>query len=149
MPRRTLPLLAVLLALALAPAPAVGAEPGALTARAIVLVSVPYGDFLAAKRADPAPPFDWSTDGCSHAPRAWARLFDGPCQQHDFAYRNLGRGLRLQRDEATRLWADRRLLTEVRRVCAERRRGTRRMACQGRARAVYAAVRWLNASWDD
>lgn len=141
-------LVAAALVLALTAPPAAGAEREALTTRAIVLVSVPYGDFLAAKHADPAPPFDWSTDGCSHAPGSWARVFDGPCQQHDFAYRNLGRGLRLQHDEATRQWADRRLLTETRRVCAERRRGARRAVCEGRARAVYAAVRWLNPRWD-
>lgn len=73
-----------LLAVALAPPAASAASADGLSARALALLSIPYGDFLAAKRADPAPPFDWSTDGCSHTPRAWARVFDGPCQQHDY-----------------------------------------------------------------
>lgn len=147
MPRSHPALFVALLAL-LIPPPAAAVAPEPPTDRALALLSVPYASFLTAKREDPAPPFDWSTDGCSHAPGSWARLFDGPCQQHDFGYRNLGRGLRLQRTEDTRLWVDRRLLTETRRVCAERRRGARRTLCDGRARAIYAAVRWFNAPWD-
>lgn len=141
---RPLPLLLTCALLAGAPP----AEASTLLERqAVHLVAIDYHAFLLVKAKAP-PPFDWSTDGCTKTPRAWALTFSEPCEQHDFGYRNLGRGLRLQRTEDTRLWVDRRLLTETRRVCAERRRGARRTLCDGRARAIYAAVRWFNAPWD-
>lgn len=141
------PLTALLLAGALvgalaAPAPA--AAPG-LTARALALVAAPHEAFLAAPRSAP---FDWSSDGCSRTPAPWARIFDGPCRQHDFGYRNLGRGLRLQRTEATRRWVDERLLAESRRLCAARPGGAvARALCDARARAMHTAVRLLHPRW--
>ena len=74
-------------------------------------------------------------------------VFDGPCQQHDFGYRNLGHGLRLRPTQAARAWVDKRLLTELRRVCAERFSGLEALRCRVRARAMYGAVRLFNAPW--
>ena len=82
------------------------------------LVALPYTVF-AREAQQRRSPFDWSTDGCSRTPRALARRFAGPCRQHDFAYRNLGRGLRLDASDATRRWVDDRFLDELRRRCAE------------------------------
>lgn len=115
-------------------------------ATAIRLLSVDHRAFLATKALAP-PPFDWSTDGCTRAPAAWARTFDEPCQQHDFGYRNLGRGLRLRATEGARAWVDRRLLVELRRVCAERFARVARTRCRIQARAMYAAVRLFNPQW--
>ena len=127
------------------------AAPGALAStplerQAAHLGAVDHHAFLLAK-ADAAPPFDWSTDGCTATPPAWATAFDGPCQQHDFGYRNLGHGLRLRPTEAARLTVDRRLLTEVRRVCGELYAGLAALRCRVRARAMYAAVRLFNPPW--
>lgn len=92
-------------------------------------------------------PFDWSSDGCTRTPLRWARMFAGPCRQHDFAYRNLGGGLRLARDERTRRWVDARFLTELRRVCRTLQRTDRAAACRLRARVMYAVVRLANRRW--
>lgn len=93
-------------------------------------------------------PFDWSTDGCSSTPPAWAAFFDAPCRQHDFGYRNLGRGLALRPNEHVRTWVDARFLTEMRRACTESARGLARTRCRVRARAMHTAVRLFNADWD-
>ena len=129
----------------LAAAPAASAST-ALERQAVDLGAVDYHAFLSAKQQAP-PPFDWSTDGCTKTPAAWAITFDGPCQQHDFGYRNLGRGLRLRPTEAARLTVDRRLLTEVRRVCAERFAALEALRCRVGGRAMYAAVRLFNPPW--
>ena len=125
--------------------------PGALAStplerQAAHLGALDYHAFLLAKAAA-APPFDWSTDGCTKTPPAWAVTFDGPCQQHDFGYRNLGHGLRLRPTEAARLVVDRRLLTELRRVCAERFAALELLRCRVRARAIFTAVRLFNPPW--
>ncbi len=114
--------------------------------RAVHLIAVDHHAFLETKALAP-PPFDWSTDGCTKTPPAWAITFDGPCQQHDFGYRNLGHGLRLRPTEAARLTVDRRLLTELRRVCAERFAALELLRCRVRARLMYTAVRLVNPPW--
>lgn len=124
-----------------------GAAREELVREAVQLVRQPYGDFelsAAARRA----PFDWSTDGCSRTPAPLARRFAGPCRQHDFAYRNLGRGLRLRPDEATRRWADARFLSELRRRCAELFAGLRLRGCRATARAMWVAVRRFGPRWE-
>lgn len=140
---RTLPLL-LICALVLA-APAASAST-TLERQAAHLGAVDYHAFLLAKAQAP-PPFDWSTDGCTATPPALAAAFDGPCQQHDFGYRNLGHGLRLRPTEAARLTVDRRLLTELRRVCTERFAALEALRCRVRARAMYAVVRLVNPPW--
>ncbi len=126
--------------------PAGAGEVGALRTQARALVAIDHHAFLAVKATAPQP-FDWSTDGCTSTPASWAATFDGPCQQHDFGYRNLGHGLRLWATNAARAWVDRRLLAELRRVCAERFAGGAGLRCRVRARAIYAAVRLFNPPW--
>ena len=145
------PLIALVLvaaALSGAAAPARGAGPPSLLAQARHLVAMSYRDFLAVKASAPLAPFDWTSDGCSRTPPAWAVVFDGPCEQHDFGYRNFGNGLLLERTEARRAWIDGRLLAGLREVCAERYPGLARTAqwlrCRARARLMWAAVRTFN-----
>lgn len=110
------------------------------------LVALPYWAFAreaAARRS----PFDWSTDGCSRTPRVFAARFAGPCRQHDFAYRNLGHGLRLDASESTRRWADDRFHDELRRRCTESVSRRRRARCNSVARAMWAAVRRFGTAW--
>lgn len=133
------------LATAAAPAPVRAATPSP-AAEALRLMTIDHHAFLRVKASAP-PPFDWSTDGCTLTPPAWRVLFDGACQQHDFGYRNLGHGLALRPTAATRAWVDRRLLTELRRVCAEQFTLLARARCGIKARAMYAAVRLLNPEW--
>ncbi len=144
MPRILLPLL-IAGALLTAAGPALAA-PLPVEAQAVHLLTVDHHEFLVEKALAP-PPFDWSADGCTLTPPAWAVTFDGPCQQHDFGYRNLGHGLRLRPTRAARAWVDRRLLAELRRVCAERFSGLPALRCRTRARAMYAAVRLFNPPW--
>lgn len=118
----------------------------ALESRAVRLVALDHHKFLQEKATAP-PPFDWSTDGCTSTPPSWAVTFDGPCQQHDFGYRNLGHGLRLRPTRAARAWVDRRFLRELRRVCAEQFTGLAAAECRAQARAMHAAVRIFNPSW--
>jgi Prokaryotic phospholipase A2 len=140
---RSLPLLLICALLAAAPAASASTL---LERQAAHLGAVDYHAFLLEKEAAP-PPFDWSTDGCTKTPPAWGVTFDGPCQQHDFGYRNMGHGLRLRPTEVARLMIDRRLLTELRRVCAERFAALEALRCRVRARAMYTAVRLFNPPW--
>lgn len=117
-----------------------------LAAEATRLVRIDHHAFLAEKALAP-PPFDWSTDGCSSTPARWAAFFDGPCQQHDFGYRNMGRGLALRPTERVRTWVDGRFLTEMRRACIEGARGLALTRCRVRARAMHTAVRLFNEDW--
>lgn len=66
--------------------------------------------------------YDWTTDGCSGGPvkGVIARLFRGPCEVHDFGYRNLGNGLSLSRSERTRRVVDDHLWDEAQRVCKQK-----------------------------
>ena len=91
-------------------------------------------------------PFDWNTDGCSSpTPPSLRRLFSMPCQQHDFGYRNYGRGLRLGRNENTRGWIDGRLLTESRRLCdisfSRWYQKANKATCRSQAYSMWVAVR--------
>lgn len=109
----------------------------------------------AGARADSTWPLDWTDDGCSipgegKVPEAghWSRVFDRPCQQHDFGYRNYGQAnLRLNRREDTRLRIDNKLNRETKRVCRSRYKGRgvnqtlRRHECYGVANTIYHAVR--------
>lgn len=100
--------------------------------------------------------FDWTDDGCSGRDTAWLfsraisnayrDLFNGPCQLHDFGYRNLGKGLSLQRNEETRAWIDGRFLSEMNRLCDETYRGSAKLRCRVNARTVYSVVR-VASSW--
>jgi hypothetical protein len=116
----------------------------ALLSRALALTALPHEAFHAAPRT---PPFDWSSDGCSRTPASWARVFALACRQHDFGYRNLGNGLRLQRTEPTRRFLDERLLAESRRICSQRAPGAGRAVCDVRAQAMYVAVRVFGPRW--
>ena len=140
---RSLPL--VLICALVAAAPAASAST-TLEREAAHLGTLDYHAFLLAREQAP-PPFDWSTDGCTDTPPTWAVTFDDPCQQHDFGYRNLGHGLRLRPTEAARRTVDRRLLTELRRVCAERFAALETLRCRVRARAMYTVVRLVNPPW--
>lgn len=97
------------------------------------LMNRPYGEFLdfkaaAQNRANPLR-LIWDDNGCSAPWQAnlvrsrvglWAGYFNGPCQQHDFGYRNYGTdgtGKGLSPTEDTRRWVDDRLRTEMNRVC--------------------------------
>jgi Prokaryotic phospholipase A2 len=112
--------------------------------RAINLVSVPFSSFMAAKSLT-RPPFDWSDDACSGPTWDNALPFSSdPCRQHDFGYRNFGRGLTLGSDEAHRRWIDDRLKTELQRSCNERYTGWSGWlgpACRQVANTFHIAVR--------
>lgn len=136
----------MLLAVTLTAAAHAGDGTAELADEASRLVSMPYAAFERAAR-DRAAPFDWTTDGCSRTPQRLAARFDGPCRQHDFAYRNLGRGLRLRPTEAARRWADERFHDELRRRCAELFAGLRLTRCRVTARGMWAAVRRLGPRW--
>ena len=110
------------------------------------LLALPYRAFEKAA-AERSQPFDWSSDGCSQTPRVLAVRFAGPCRQHDFAYRNLGHGLRLRSTDNARAWADARFLDELRRRCGELFGGWRLARCRVSARAMWAAVRRLGPAW--
>lgn len=94
--------------------------------------------------------FDWSTDGCSRTPSSWASLFDPACQEHDFGYRNFGKGLTLGRNEPTRAWIDDRFHTEMKSICNYKfsnwTQYANLQACFTEADVMYAAVRLAN-SW--
>jgi hypothetical protein len=86
--------------------------------------------------------FDWTTDGCSPpTPDDWKAIFDSPCQQHDFGYRNFGKGLALKRSEAQRAYIDSRFLREMRRLCSTWGIGPQRLTCRSVAKGMYGAVR--------
>jgi Prokaryotic phospholipase A2 len=93
----------------------------------------------------PTNQLNWDTDGCSGPMvirEVYRHLFDKPCQQHDFGYRNYGSGKKLGRNEATRAVVDGRFHTEMRRLCARQfRPGHERSVCQVAAAGVYRVVR--------
>ena len=66
--------------------------------------------------------YDWTTDGCSGGPVKGVirTLFRGPCEVHDFGYRNLGNGLSLSRSESMRRTVDDHLWREAQRVCGQK-----------------------------
>lgn len=61
--------------------------------------------------------FDWTTDGCSWTPAPARDVFNAACQQHDFGYRNFGKGPTVGRTEDARAWVDWRFRTELNRLC--------------------------------
>lgn len=84
--------------------------------------------------------FDWTTDGCSDpTPSQWKPVFAGPCEQHDFGFRNFGNGLTLQRKESRRIWINRRFYGEMRRVCSGYH-GTDRPVCYNAANFIFSGV---------
>ncbi len=121
------------------------------------IMGMPYPEFLRLKRSKPAP-FNWKDDGCSfpgrnQLPRRLRReigkrmriIFDKPCQQHDFGYRNFGQpdGLQLDPRESTRLWIDRRLYSEMKRACDNQHPllSPFRGPCHGQARLAYELIK--------
>jgi Prokaryotic phospholipase A2 len=91
-------------------------------------------------------PFNWSDDGCSGPfliRPVYRSLFNRPCQQHDFGYRNYGGGLRLGRNENARAWIDGRFLSEMRRLCTSKWGvlNPHRHTCLAQAGAVWTGVR--------
>jgi hypothetical protein len=110
------------------------------------IMRMPYETFIEYAGIRSPPPFDWSTDGCSApTPSSLRRLFSMPCQQHDFGYRNYGRGLRLGRNENVRGWIDGRLLTEMQRLCDRSfwrwYQKPNNLACHSEAGLMWTAVR--------
>ena len=104
--------------------------------------------------------FEWTTDGCSGPtgvlPPAgsWSSIFNAPCQQHDFGYRNFSRNLTLDRSESTRRWIDWRFKTEMDRVCSTWANDTffnrSKSACYKASTTMHNAVSAYNywfASW--
>jgi hypothetical protein len=106
---------------------------------------------------DKPPPynsFDWTDDGCSGREQIGAisnvyrNLFNQPCRQHDFGYRNFGKGLTLEHTEARRAWIDSRFRTEMKSVCnnsfAKWWQAANKYACLTEADAVYHVIRVLS-----
>jgi endonuclease/exonuclease/phosphatase family metal-dependent hydrolase len=111
--------------------------------RADAILAKDYGSFIAVKRSRPRP-FNWSSNGCTGPAvirEAYARLFDEPCQQHDWGYGNYGQGLKLDPSEGMRAAIDGRFLTEMRRRCNIFRPGHERSVCQGEANVMFGVVR--------
>lgn len=109
----------MLTGLAAVTAPAAVAADNRSQADSIMQLS--YRDFANLKnRGDRPGQFNWTDDGCSGPwgiKVVYRDLFNGPCQQHDFGYRNYGKGLQLGRNEDTRDWIDGRFAREMKRVC--------------------------------
>lgn len=101
--------------------------------------SAPYGQAAGCRKPWPYNGYDWTTDGCSWTPQPWKTIFDAPCEQHDFGYRNFGKGLTLGRTEATRAWIYGNFYYEMGSVCATW--GWGRQICFNTATAMYSAVR--------
>jgi peptidoglycan hydrolase-like protein with peptidoglycan-binding domain len=127
-----------------------------LRAKADALMNMDYLTFVRTKQSpqDPAYNFNFKTDGCSarglaeYVRPVYRTLFDKPCQQHDFGYRNYGShagGLQLQPDENARAWIDGRFVEEMNRLCDRNFSGVvqtyNQIFCKGEASTVYAAVR--------
>ncbi|WP_298797858.1 phospholipase A2 [uncultured Pseudonocardia sp.] len=149
----TLLWVAVLLGVAVAVAPAASASP--TSDEAVRIMNLDYKSFITYKnKVDKVSQFNWTSDGCSSrwytAPvhPVYRNLFNRPCQQHDFGYRNFGtheHGLALSPTEDTRAWIDARFITEMNRLCDTNFRSWwqtyNKIACKGEASSMYAAVR--------
>lgn len=95
--------------------------------------------------------YDWSDDGCSvptrlqmsvRAMRYAAYVFVDECRHHDFAYRNFGGHLGLDRSDAHRAVVDRHFYEQMKRRCGRLGRGRlQRTVCRVNAGVFYAAVR--------
>lgn len=98
--------------------------------------------------------FDWTDDGCSgreqigFVSNIYRDLFNQPCRQHDFGYRNFGQGLTLDRTEPRRAWIDARFLAEMKSLCKNSFpswwQSLNRQTCFTTADVVHAAVRRLS-----
>lgn len=125
--------------------PPPGGGGGSLRQEAIAMMSLPYKQFGWLRAHDRVAPFDWSSDGCSWTPPAWANLFRPACLLHDFGYRNFGNRLRLQRTEPRRAWIDGRFYTEMKRICRDKFsawwRVANNAACHSEADIMYHVVR--------
>ena len=107
------------------------------------------GDPPTSEGCEKPPPynaFDWTDDSCSPpTPPVWRSLFHAPCQQHDFGYRNFGKGLALRRDEDTRAWIDSRFRAEMERLCNNTFprpwQIANKQACFNEADIIWGAVR--------
>lgn len=128
----------------------------ALRVRADAIVNLCYSDFVAYKRAQHPVPFNWTDDGCT-GPKlenllVYDSLFNEPCQQHDFGYRNYGASgtLRLGPDDTTRAWIDSRLFQEMNRLCSSKYNRVidtaQRAGCLALAQKIYSIVRSLGGS---
>ena len=104
-----------------------------------VYLAGPMEDFQRA-RAQAPPPYDWSSDECSHAPDQPAGFdFRGACERHDFGYHNYGHGtLRANPTDAQRAVVDARLQDDLNDVCDHYRE---RQQCRSLAHTYYDAVR--------
>ncbi len=144
---RALLVLAVALGLVVVMTPIARADDG-VRAEADRIMRMTLGDFVRHKQGEPGP-YDWSDDGCSGPAVVrviYRDLFDEPCQQHDFGYRNYGHGdLQLSMDEDTRDWIDSRFLQEMRRLCHDNfdrwYQRANKATCLAQAGDVWAAVR--------
>jgi hypothetical protein len=112
------------------------------------IMRMDYVQFMKFKREKSPGPFNWDDDGCSGPfgiREAYRRLFDKPCQLHDFGYKNYGqpKGLKLGRNDDVRKWIDKRFLQEMRRLCKTKLRDLTNplIACLAAARVVWAGVR--------
>jgi len=147
--RSILALCAALLTLGMSFTSVASAAPTTKRAQADAYMNMSYTAFIAAKSSRQRLPFNWTSDGCTNMPSSLASMFNRPCQQHDFGYRNYGSrfGYRLGRDEGTRHWIDNRFLHEMQRLCVQRfsraYQGANKATCLAQAGAVFAAVRNL------
>lgn len=124
---------------------AAGCNPDQPTRRRDCGKPAPYNEFV------------WTTDGCSG--KWWAgrsvykTLFAGPCEQHDFGYRNIGKGLTLDRSNSARSRIDDKLRDESKRICKQkypsRWRVLNRQACFKEADVMRSYFRSRFAeNWD-
>jgi len=125
-------------------APAAADPPQSTRQRATSIMESTYGGFAFIKQSHESP-FDWSSDGCSWTPPPQRWEQEVPCQEHDFGYRNFGKGLTLDRTEARRAWIDQRFLSEMLRNCNQHPFSPN---CYPNAMALYAAVRNMS-DWRD
>lgn len=134
------------------PAGAATKAPGAPTpAGAAAIYFRTTESFLVVKRRH-AGQYIWTDDGCSVPPtlkvsvpalQFASQTFAAQCAQHDFAYRNFGGSLHLDRSEARRASVDRFFYRQMRARCEEPDvvRARRKTLCRLSARAFYLAVR--------
>lgn len=115
------------------------------TARKADFLAAGCGAVATCRKPIPYNAFDWSSDSCSWTPSPLRNLFDPACQQHDFGYRNFGKGLTLGRDESTRKWIDDRFRAELKGICnfkySSWTQYANLQACFKEADAMYAVVR--------
>lgn len=95
--------------------------------------------------------FDWTTDGCSWTPPPARNVFNSACQQHDFGYRNFGKGPTVGRNEDARAWVDWRFKTEMTKLCKKPAVSIPlggKILCNGVATGMYGVVR-NRSDWSD